>query len=122
MERRKKYNCFFWICIHGWLNFSSKIEKNKGDSDFKESYPSNAHCAHLFLFLSGASFQLIPYMGKNKQRERDRKILLSIVEVMDVSECEDFHSSDGNLSEDGRVEVNASIAALRRISFEAAKH
>ena len=36
MERRKnlKFNCFFWICIHGWLNFSSKIEKNKGDRDF----------------------------------------------------------------------------------------
>ena len=25
---------FFWICIHGWLNFSSKIGKNKGDRDF----------------------------------------------------------------------------------------
>ena len=62
-------------------------------------------------------------MGRNKERERDRKILLSIVEVMDVSECEeDFHISDGNRSEDGRVEVNAPIAALRRISFEAAKH
>ena len=62
-------------------------------------------------------------MGKNKHRGFDRKILLSIVEVMDVSECEeDFHISDGNLSEDGQVEVNAPIAALRRISFEAAKH
>jgi len=38
MERRKKFNCFFWICIHGWLNFSSKIEKNKGDRDFKMEY------------------------------------------------------------------------------------
>ena len=62
-------------------------------------------------------------MGKNKHHGRDRKILLSIVEGMDVSECEeDFHISDGNLSEDGQVEVNAPIAALRRISFEAAKH
>ena len=62
-------------------------------------------------------------MGKNKHRGRDRKILLPIVDVMDVSECEeDFHISDGYLSEDGQVEVNAPIAALRRISFEAAKH
>jgi len=36
MERRKRFKCFFWICIHRWLNFSSKIEKNKGDRDFKE--------------------------------------------------------------------------------------
>ena len=80
--------------------------------------------AHIYYrFLSGASSQLISYMGKNKHRGRDRKILLSIAEVMDVSECEDdFHISDGNLSEDGQVEVNAPIAALRRISFEAAKH
>ena len=62
-------------------------------------------------------------MGKNKHRGRDKKILLSIVEVMDVSECEeDFHFSDGNLCEDGQVEVNTPIAALRRISFEAVKH
>ena len=37
MERRKKFNCFFWICIHGCLNFSSKIEKNKGDWDFNQA-------------------------------------------------------------------------------------
>ena len=51
-----------------------------------------------------------------KHRARDRKILSSIVEVMEVSKCEeDFHVSDGNLSEDGQVEVNACgspIAAL----------
>ena len=35
MERHKKFNCFFLICIHRWLNFSSKTEKNKGDRDFK---------------------------------------------------------------------------------------
>ena len=43
-ERRKKFNCFFWICIHGWLNSSSKTEKNKGDRDFKlptESFTSS---------------------------------------------------------------------------------
>ena len=62
-------------------------------------------------------------MGKHKHRGRDKKIFLSIVEVMDVSECEeDFHISVGNLSEDGQVEGNAPVAALRRISFEAAKH
>ena len=54
-------------------------------------------------------------MGKNKHRGFDRKILLSIVEVMDVSECEDdFLISDGNLSEDGQVEVNAPMKALDR--------
>lgn len=56
-------------------------------------------------------------MGMNKHRVRDRKILSSTVEVMEVSECEeDFHISDGNLS-DGQVEVNAygtPIAALDR--------
>ena len=53
-----------------------------------------------------------------KHRVRERKILSSIVEVMHVSKCgEDFHISDGNLSEDGQVEVNAygfPIAALDR--------
>ena len=53
-----------------------------------------------------------------KHRVRDRKILLSIVEVMDVSECkENFHISNGNLSEDGELKVNAygsPIAALDR--------
>ena len=57
-------------------------------------------------------------MGKKKHRGRDRKSLSSIVEVMEVSECEeDFHISDGNLSEDGQVELNAyvsPIAALDR--------
>ena len=52
-------------------------------------------------------------MGKNKHRGRERKILSSIVKV---SECEEgFHISEGNLSEDGQVEVNAygsPIAAL----------
>ena len=28
--------CFFWIFIHGWLNFASKTEKNKGDRDFND--------------------------------------------------------------------------------------
>ena len=44
----------------------------------------------------------------------------STVEVMEVSECqEDFHISDGNLSEDGQVKVNdaygSPIAALDRV-------
>ena len=34
MERRKKFNCFFFN-LYGWLNFSSKMKKNKGDADFK---------------------------------------------------------------------------------------
>ena len=87
-------------------------------SMLKSQLPSNVHCAHLLLFLSGVSFQLIAYIGKNKHRGRNRKILSSIVEVMEVSECEeDFHISDGNLSEDGQVELNAyvsPIAALDR--------
>ena len=57
-------------------------------------------------------------MCKNKHGGRDRKNLSSIVEVMEVSECEeDFHISDGNLSEDSQVEVNAygsPIVALDR--------
>ena len=41
-------------------------------------------------------------------RGRYRKILSSIVEAMEVSDREeDFHISDGNLSEEGQVEVNA---------------
>ena len=44
----------------------------------------------------------------------------STVEVMEVSECqEDFHISDGNLSEGGQVKVNdaygSPIAALDRV-------
>ena len=47
-------------------------------------------------------------MGINIHRGRDRKILSSIVEVMEVSDSEeDFHISVGNLSEEGQVEVNA---------------
>ena len=47
-------------------------------------------------------------MGKNKHRGCDRKILSSIVQVMEISKCEkDVHISDGNLSEDGQAEVNA---------------
>ena len=57
-------------------------------------------------------------MGMRKHRVRDRKILSSIVEIMEVSECEEyFDISDGNLCEDGQVEVNAyrsPIAALDR--------
>ena len=57
-------------------------------------------------------------MGMSQHCVRDRKILSSIVEVMEVSECEeDFDILDGNLSEDGQVEVNAygyPIAALDR--------
>ena len=34
----------------------------------EESYLTNVHCEHLLLFLSGVSFQIIPYMGKNKHR------------------------------------------------------
>ena len=76
------------------------------------------HCARLLLLLSGVSFQLIPNMGLNKHRVRERKILSSTVEVMEVNECqEDFRISDGNESEDGQVDVNAygsPIAALDR--------
>ena len=44
----------------------------------------------------------------NINRGRDRKILSSIVEVMEVSDSkENCHISDGNLSEQGQVEVNA---------------
>ena len=54
----------------------------------------------------------------NKHRVDDRKVLSSTVEVMEVSEYEeDFNIWDGNLSEDGQVEVNAygsPIAALDR--------
>ena len=74
----------------------------------KESYLPVLHCAHLLLLLSGVSLQPIPYLAMNIHRGRDRKILSSIVEVMEVSDSEeDFHISDGNLSEDGQVEVNA---------------
>ena len=42
----------------------------------------------------------------------------SIVEVMEVSKCdEDFYISDGNMSEEGQVEANAygsPLAALHR--------
>ena len=69
-------------------------------------------CIYYCFYTSGVSFQLIPYIGKNKHRGRDRIILSSTVEVMEVSECEeDFHILDGNLSEDVQVEVNP-IAAL----------
>ena len=66
------------------------------------------HGAHLLLLLSGVSLQAIPYLGMNINRGRDRKILSSIVEVMEVSDSEEnCHISDGNLSEQGQVEVNA---------------
>ena len=66
------------------------------------------HCAHLLLLLSGVSLQSIPYLGMNIHRGHDRKILSSILEIMEVSDSEeDFHISDGNLSEEGQVEVNA---------------
>ena len=52
-------------------------------------YPPILHCAHLLLLLSGLSFRLIPYMGINIHRGRDRKILSSIVEVMEVSDSEE---------------------------------
>ena len=90
----------------------------KGDHHIKESNPTTLHCARLLLLLSGVSFQLIPNMGLNKHRIRERKILSSTVEVMEVNECqEDFRISDGNVSEDGQVDVNAygsPIAALDR--------
>ena len=74
----------------------------------KESYPPNLHCARLLLLLSGVSLQAIPYLGTNIHRGRDRKILSPIVEVMEVSDSEEnFHISEGNLSEQGQVEVNA---------------
>ena len=66
----------------------------------KESYPPNLHCARLLLLLSGVSLQAIPYLGMNIHRSRDRKILSSIGEVMEVSDSdENFHISEGNLSE-----------------------
>ena len=90
----------------------------KGDHHVKESNPTTLHCARLLLLLSGVSFQLIPNMGMNKDHVRDRKTVSSIVEVMEVSECEkDFHILDGYPSEDGHVEVNAygtTMAALDR--------
>ena len=64
-------------------------------SIFKESYPPTLHCARLLLLLSGVSLQAIPYLGMNIHRGRDRKILSSIVEVMEVSDSEEnFHISD----------------------------
>ena len=76
--------------------------------DIKESYPPTLHCAHLLLLLSGVSLQAIPYLGMNMHRGRDRKILSSIVEVMEVIDSEEnFHISDWNLSEEGQVDVNA---------------
>ena len=91
---------------------------NRFQVNVKESNPTTLHCARLLLLLSGVSFQLIPNMAMNKHRVRYKKILSSTVEVTEVSECkEDFHISDGNLSEDRQVEVNAygsPIAALDR--------
>ena len=64
-------------------------------NDFKESYPPTLHCAHLLLLLSGVSLQAIPYLGMNIHHGRDRKILSSIVEFMEVSDSdENFHISD----------------------------
>ena len=83
----------------------------------KESYPPILHCAHLLLLLSGLSLQSIPYLGMNIHRGRDRKILSSIMEVMEVRDSEeDFHISDGNLSEEVQVEVNASPVAAQDIA------
>ena len=71
-------------------------------SKLKESYPPIVHCTHLLLLLSGVSLKAIPYLGINIHRGRDRKILSSIVEVMEVSDSEEnFHISDGNLPEEG---------------------
>ena len=58
MERRKKFNCFFWICIQGWLNFSSKIEKNKGDRDFKL-------CSHIIWTVFLPQVLRYQYIGEN---------------------------------------------------------
>ena len=79
---------------------------------------------HLLLLLSGVSLQAIPYLGMNINRGRDRKILSSIVEVIEVSDCrENCHISDGNLSEQGQVEVNAyDLLSQRRILLKAAKY
>ena len=53
MERRKKFKCFFWIWIHGWLSFSSKKEKNKGDRDFKPvSDLTTIYQNHIFVLMS----------------------------------------------------------------------
>ena len=58
--------------------------------------------------VNGVSLQAIPYLGMNINRGRDRKMLSSIVEVMEDSDSEEnSHISDGNLSEQGQVEVNA---------------
>ena len=75
----------------------------------KESYLPNLHCARLLLLLFGVSLQAIPYLGMNFNRGRDRKIVSSLVEVIKVSDSEEnnyCHISDGNLSEQGQVEVN----------------
>ena len=104
---------FLGKCIHRNVSHQRKIS-------FAIKYilknTTNMHCARLLLLLSGVSFQLIPNMGLNKHRVRERKILSSTVEVMEVNECqEDFRISDGNVSEDGQVDVNAygsPIAAL----------
>ena len=77
-------------------------------ANVKESYPSILHCAHLLLLLSGVSLEAIPYLGMNIHRGRGMKILSSIVEIMEVSDSKkNFHISDGNLSEEGQLEVNA---------------
>ena len=77
-------------------------------ADIKESYPPILHCTYLLLLLSGVSLQAIPYLGMNVHRGRDRKILSSVVEIMEVGDSKKtFHISDGNLSEEGQVEVNA---------------
>ena len=46
--------------------------------------------------------------GHEQTTRRDRKILSSLVEVMEVSyKGDDFHISDKNLTEEDQVEVNA---------------
>ena len=53
---------FFWICIHGWLNFSSKIEKNKRDRDF-----------HSFLHHFLDSYEnLMKMMNQKKRRQANQ--------------------------------------------------
>ena len=76
------------------LYYMTAFTKHFGAS-IKESYPPTLHCTHLLLLLSGVSLQAMSYLGMNIHRGRDRKILSSIVEVMEVSDSEEnFHISD----------------------------
>ena len=64
----------------------------------KESNPTFLHCAHLLLLLSRGLVTTSSIFGHEQATRRERKILSSIVEVMEVSDNgDDFHISDENL-------------------------